>query len=182
MRRDIDTSDTKARGDAVLKNLPDALQERIWQFLRKNTQAKTLAWLQEEHGIQLKSGATLTEFFDWYPRSCMLRTAASVSDQLEATLKKMPQMKEAAKNAAEVAQVNFEIMAAQDRDPALFAALRKGELEKDRLRLEREKFEWTKKTDIERGLDALFEEIKDNPEAVAHYKAMKAALTKGKHS
>jgi hypothetical protein len=169
-----DSSQDKARGDAVLKTLPDALQERIWQFLRKNTQAKTLAWLQEEHGIALKSGKTLTDFFQWYPRSCMLRTAASVSDQLESTLKKMPEMREAAKNASKVAQVNFEIMAAQDRDPVLFAALRKGELENERLRLEREKFEWSKKTDIEKGLTALHAEIEGDEEAERLYDAFAA--------
>jgi hypothetical protein len=175
MRRPRSSStEDKARGDAVLKTQPDALQEAIWQYLRKNTQAKTLEWLQEKHGIALKSGSTLTEFFDWYPRSCMLRTAASVSNQLEATLKKMPEMQEAAKNASKVAQVNFEIMAAQDRDPALFAALRKGELENERLRLEREKFEWTKKTDIERGLDAIFAEIGDDEEAKRLYEAFAA--------
>jgi hypothetical protein len=170
---------TKQRGDAVLKNLPDALQEELYQFLRRNTQAKTLEWLLKTHALKT-SPAALTAFWTWYPRSVYLRQAAKSSDDLAATLLKLPSLKLTAAQAAEVAQVNFEMQAAQDRDPALFAALRAGEIKRDSLRLEREKFEWSKKTEIERGLDALFEEIKDNAEAVKHYKAMRAAVEAGK--
>lgn len=168
----------KPRGDATLKKLPDALQEELWQHLRKNTQEKTLSWLDTTHGV-CTSARALTEFYSWYPRSLTLRMAAATSDQLEHTLKKMPELKVTAEQARAVAMINFEIQAAQDRDPALFTALRKGELETQRLQLEREKHEWSKKTDAEKALDALFAEIKANPEALRHFEAMKAALAKG---
>lgn len=169
----------KPRGDAVLKTLPDALQEELWQFLRRNTQAKTIEWLKTAHAITTSSTA-LSDFFTWYPRSVYLRNAARTSDELAATLRKIPSLKLTAAQAAEVAQINFEIQAAQDRDPALYAALRKGELERDRLRLEREKFEYSKKTDVEKALDALQDELEDNAEALQHYKAMREALLKKK--
>jgi hypothetical protein len=165
----------KPRGDAKLKTLPDALQEKLFQYLRRHTAEKTVQWLKEEHAVATSAGA-LSVFFSWYPRSCTLRTAARTSDELAAQLKKMPELKLAAADAARIAQVNFEIQAAQDRDPALFAALRKGELETARLQLEREKFEESKKADWEKGLDALLDEIKGNPEALRHFEAMKAAL------
>jgi hypothetical protein len=168
---------TKPRGDAVLKTLPDALQEELWQFLRRNTQLKTAAWLKEAHDITTSSPA-LSAFYDWYPRSVYLRNAARTSDELAATLKKIPSLKLTAAQAAEVAQVNFEIQAAQDRDPVLYAALRKGEIDRDRLRLEREKFEHSKKSDVEKGLDALHDEIKGNAEALHHFEKLKAAVRK----
>lgn len=174
-----DLTDAKARGDAVLKNLEDALQEEVFQFLRRNTQAKTLEWLQEKHGIILKSGKTLTEFFQWYRASRHVIQAKSAADELAEAVTKLPQMKVTAAQAREVAQAGFEILASRNRDPALFAMLSKGELERERLRLEREKFEWSKKTDIERALDVLAEELGENDEARRHYEAMKAALTKG---
>jgi hypothetical protein len=70
-------------------------------------------------------------------------------------------------------------MAAQNHDVELYAMLGKASLEKERLRLEREKFEESKRKDWEKGLDALFDEIKGNPAALEHYEAMKAALAKG---
>lgn len=167
----------KTRNDAKLKTLPDALQEELWQRLRRTSYAKASAWLQKDHAIKTSERA-LSEFFSWYPRSCTLRMAASTSDQLAETLKKMPELKITADAAAKVAQVNFEIQAAQDRDPALFTALRKGELEVKRLQLEREKFEHEKKQDWEKGLDALQDEIKGNPEAMKHFAALTAALKK----
>lgn len=165
----------KPRGEAVLKNLPDALQEQLWQLARRTTYPKALVWLEEKHGIAV-SEATLSVWFSWYPRSLTLRLAASTSSQLEATLRKIPELKVSAEQAAQVAQVNFELMAAQDRDPALFAMLGKAKLEKARLQLEREKFEHQKKSEAEKGLDALFEEIKENAEALKHFEALKAAM------
>lgn len=170
---------SKPRGDAKLKTLPDALQEKLFQFLRHHTAAKTAAWLLKEHEVTTSAGA-LSEFFAWYPRSCTLRMAAKSSDELAAQLKKMPELKLAAADARKIAQVNFEIQAAQDRDPALFASLRKGELEAARLQLEREKFEHDKKEDWERGLDALQAEIKNNPEALKHFESLTAALKKAR--
>jgi hypothetical protein len=165
----------KPRGEAILKNLPDKLQEELWEKTRRTTLAKACEWLRTNHEVTV-SEATLSVFFSWYPRSRTLRTAAAMSEQLEDSLRKMPQLNMTAAQARAVAQVNFEIQAAQERDPALFAALRKGELEAKRLELEREKHEWSKKTDIERALDALHAEIKGCAAALQHFEAMKAAL------
>lgn len=173
------TGKKKARGDAVLKTLGDGLQEELYQYLRRHTQEATLLWLKEKQGIA-SSPRALSEFWEWYPRSFVLRAAARTSDQLEATLKKIPQLRITADQAKQVAQVNFEIQAAQDRDPVLFAALRRGELERERLLLEREKFEHAKKSDVEKGLDALFEEIREIPAAVKLFEQMKALVAEAK--
>ena len=165
----------KPRGEAILKNLPDQLQEKLWQVARRTTYPKALAWLKDAHGISVSEG-TLSKFFLWYPRNATLRMAADVSTQLEQALKNLPGLRITADQAREVAQVNFELQASQNRDPELFAALRKGELEAKRLELEREKHEWAKKSSVEKGLDALHEEIKGNAEALRLFELMKAAM------
>lgn len=168
----------KPRGEAILKNLSYGLQEEIWQYANHTTLDKTCAWLVEKHAVKV-SASTLSKFCSWYPRSYTLRRAASTSSELLETLRKMPELRVTADQAAQVAQVNFEIQAAQDRDPTLYAALRRGELERKRLELDREKFEHDRKKDWEQGLDALHEEIKGNAEALQHFERMTAALKKG---
>lgn len=167
----------KPRGDAKLKTLPDALQEELHQVLRRTTTEKAAAWLLEKHEVKT-SAASLSEFFSWYPRTGWLKQSASFAANLEATIKKLPQLRISAEQASQVAQVSFEIQAAQNRDPELFAMLSKGELERARLRLDREKFEESRKSDWEKGLDALQAEIKGNAEALKHFEALTAALKK----
>ncbi|HSI08823.1 MAG TPA: hypothetical protein VK985_09530 [Rariglobus sp.] len=176
MRRDIENPEGKARGDSVLKTLPDALQEELYQFLRRNTQAKTLAWLQETHGIQIKSGATLTEFWTWYPKSNFLRQAAQTSDELAETLTKLPELKITAEQAREVAAASFEIAAARNRDIDTFALLGAGEDKRFKRQLAREKFEWSKKTEAEKGLEALHAEIKGDAVALQIFEQLRARV------
>lgn len=154
----------KPRGDAKLKTLPDALQAELFQLLRSTTNEKAAAWLEKVHGVTTSAGA-LSEFFSWYPRQGWLKQSASFADSLSATIAKLPQLKISAAAAQEVAQVAFELQAAQDRDPKLFAMLYKGKVTKATLELERERFEWAKKEDWEKGIDALLVEAKDIPAA-----------------
>lgn len=168
-------SDPKPRGDAVLKNLPDALQEELWQKLRRQTLTKVRTWLLETHEL-VSSETTLSHFFSWYPRSLTLRNAARSSSNLQGTLEKLSELKITAAQAAAIAQVEFELLAAEDRDPALFASLRKGEREAERLRLEREKFEHEKKSDAEKGLEALHVIIKGDAVASQLYAQLRARV------
>lgn len=172
-------TERKARGDAILKTLGDALQEEFFQLLRTTTQAKALAWLEQAHGIKVSAGAA-TAFWQWYPRQLVLRRAARSSDSLEAAINKMPQLRVSADQARAVAQINFELQAAEDRDAKLFGMLGAAALKRERQQLEREKFEWAKKSEAEKGLEALFLEVKDCPAALKHFEAMKAALQEAK--
>lgn len=148
----------KPRGEAKLKNLPDALQEELFQFLRKNTQEKALAWLDNTHGV-CSSARALSEFFTWYPRQGYIRQAASIADQIKSEASKLPQLQKDAQTVSQVAQVTFEILAAQNRDSKFFLELQRERREERRLVLEREKHEWAKKSDVEKALDALQAEI-----------------------
>lgn len=152
----------KPRGDSILKNLPDALQEQLFQFLRRNTQEKTVAWLKETHGIAT-SAPTLTRFFDWYARQGWLKQSVSIADQLKAEFAKLPQLRKDAQTVGEIAQVSFEILAAQNRDPKFFLELTRERREERRLALEREKFAWSKKADVEKVLDVVQAEISADP-------------------
>lgn len=119
------SSTRKPRGDAVLKNLPDALQDELYQMLRRNTQEKVVEWLKADHGIKTDSGA-LSRFWEWY-HSWSLKPAADFAGSLQKQFEKMPQLKGQAEKIREITQVAFEVKAAQDRDPKLFFALRKME-------------------------------------------------------
>lgn len=128
----------KPRGDAKLKTLPDALQETLFQTLRRTTAEKTAAWLLEKHGVATSTGS-LSEFFSWYPRTGWLKQSAAFATNLEATIKKLPELKISAEQASQVAQVSFEIQAAQNNDPELFLALQDGKLKAAKLQLDERK-------------------------------------------
>lgn len=128
----------KTRADAILKNLPDALQEELFQLLRRNTQEKVIAWLKERHGVSTSAGA-LSEFWGWYQRCGSLKQAATFADQLALQFAKMPQLNLAAEQAAAITQTVFELQAAQDRDPKLFFALRKSQRDSKKLQLDERK-------------------------------------------
>lgn len=127
----------KARGDAKLKTLPDALQERFFQELRTTSIEKALAWLSTNHGVE-SSPAAASEFFRWYPRTGWLKRSASFAEELQATLRKLPELQVTAEQASAVAQVAFEMQAAQDRDASLFLALNKGKIKRAELQLKAE--------------------------------------------
>ncbi len=167
----------KPRGEAKLKNLPDALQEELFQFLRKNTHDKTLSWLDTTHGI-CTSGRALSEFFSWYPRQGFVRQAASIADQMKTEVAKLPQLRQDAKTVGEVAAVTFEILAAQNRDSKFFLELQRERREEKRLQLEREKHEWAKKSDVEKALDALQEEISGDSVALELWEKLSARIAK----
>lgn len=119
----------KPRADAKLKTLPDALQERLYQELRRTSQAKVIAWLKTDHEIETSAGA-LTDFFTWYPRTQSLRHAATFADQFVAQASKLPEFAGNVSELQRAAEVLFQIQAAQDRDPKLFVELMKISLAK----------------------------------------------------
>lgn len=168
---------SKPRGDSKLKNLPDALQEELFQYLRRHTQEKTLAWLREAHGIS-SSPSALSVFFDWYPRQGWLKQSASIADQLTREVAKLPQLKQDAATVGQIAQVSFELLAAQNRDAKFFLDLSRERREERRLQLEREKHEWAKKSDIEKALDAMQAEVSADPEALQLFERLQARLLK----
>lgn len=172
---------SKPRGDSKLKNLPDALQEALFQFLRRNTQEKTLAWLRDTHGVS-SSPSALSGFFDWYPRQGWLKQSATIADQLTREVAKLPQLREDAKTVGAIAQVSFELLAAQNRDSKFFLELTRERREERRLQLEREKHEWAKKSDVEKALDAMQAEVAGDAVALELFQQLQARLLKNQEA
>jgi hypothetical protein len=165
----------KARGDAVLKTLPDALQEETYQRCRRTTYPNVVDWLQEKHGIETNPGS-LSKFFDWYARKGWVGQCVSIADQIKTEAAKIPEMRKQAQTVGEIAQLSFEILAAQNRDSKFYLDLTRERREERRFALEREKHEWAKKTDRERGLDAVAEEFETCPEALELFNQARAKL------
>lgn len=166
----------KPRADSVLKTLPDALQETLFQMLRHNTLEKVQAWLAEKHEVKT-STAALSTFWAWY-QSSSLKPAAAFADSLAKQMAKMPELALKAEQASQITQTVFELQAAQDRDPKLFFALARQRHDTRRLALEENKFRESIKSDIEKGLDALHEELAGNTEALALFERLKASVMK----
>lgn len=165
----------KARGDAVLKTLPDALQEELYQLCRRTTYPKAAVWLASTHGIETSCGA-LSKFFDWYARKGWVGQCVTIADQIKTEAAKIPQMRKDVQTVGEIAQLSFEILAAQNRDPKFFLDLSRERREEKRLALEREKHEWAKKTDIEKALDAMQGEVAGDELALELFNKLRARL------
>jgi predicted house-cleaning noncanonical NTP pyrophosphatase (MazG superfamily) len=127
----------KPRPDAKLLNLPDALQEELYQFLRRTTLEKAAAWLEDTHQIETSTGA-LSKFFSWYPRQAWIKSSVTFADQLAAQISKLPELQGKAAEVTAIAQAAFELQAAQDRDPKLHLALAKARTKTAELALKRE--------------------------------------------
>jgi hypothetical protein len=117
--------------------LPDALQEELYQFLRRNTHEEAQVWLQKKHGVETSTGA-LSKFWHWYPDSAWLKHSADFADQLKDQVAKLPQLAGKAQEISAIAQAAFEIQAAQDRNPCLHLALVKRRQKDAELALKRE--------------------------------------------
>jgi hypothetical protein len=127
----------KPRPDAKLLNLPDALQEELYQLLRRTSLEKAAAWLEGTHQIDTSTGA-LSKFFSWYPRQAWIKSSVTFADQLAAQISKLPELQGKAAEVTAIAQAAFELQAAQDRDPKLHLALAKARTKTAELALKRE--------------------------------------------
>jgi len=127
----------KPRPDAKLMTLPDALQEELYQLLRRTTLEKAKAWLADNHEVDTSTGS-LSKFFSWYPQSAWLKHSADFADQLKASMEKLPALAGKAQEISAIAQAAFEIQAAQDRNAPLHLALVKRRQKDTELALKRE--------------------------------------------
>ncbi len=136
---------SKARCDAVLKSLPPALQETIWQWINgPEGYAGTRQRLADEHGIHT-SKTSLSRFYSWYPLQKPLEEASHFADELKKHLSELPGLTMNEEQLTVAAQVAFELEAVKAKNFDQFALLRKLRQKDTENRLEREKFELLKK-------------------------------------
>jgi hypothetical protein len=162
------------RTDSTLGNLPKERQQEIAEYLeavkKGDRFAMTRAWLADDG---LKVGRTA--LWDWYQAFALRRRftlRSSLAGQMEELLAQdQPGM--SAERVREFGQKVFMSEAIQDQDVKSWFLLNRLELGREQLEHEREKFKEGIRTKLETGLAALFEEIKDNPKAVALFEQMK---------
>jgi hypothetical protein len=162
------------RPDAVLKRLPESVQETMW-FLRfphlpgspdpdrqPLTQSGVRAWLAEQLRVDCSSGS-FSEWENWYKLN--LEMAAAENDALQAQAKLAKDPSFSPDQLARVGQVIFTSQALKAGNSRDFVALEKIRLLGEAQATDREKFLAATKTKMDAGLDALAEEIKGNEKA-----------------
>lgn len=174
--------DKKPRPDSMLDRLPESrIMELRDGLLSGWGHEECRSWLATECGVIIKSGSTLTRF---YQRHC----APVISERRKlAAVKSEIYVKEAGRtdwDAATnelVSQITFEMLDGQKTDPAIAEKFVKLVLKKDAQDQSRSKAKELAKAKAEAGIDALADDAKGNPAAEAALKAYVEAM-KIKHS
>ncbi|MBL9187914.1 MAG: hypothetical protein JNK23_10575 [Opitutaceae bacterium] len=177
------TRNTKARGDSHLDALTPAQQEQLSLFLTTGnpTYEEAVAHVRAEFGVSTNVSSVRSYYFNvalpWsyaQARGAAKEIAAMEEGQFEPAIMKRLQ------------QLAFELMTSPKVDVKTLRAFmkmlgdsRKLQLQQQTLSLELEKFRESVKTGVEKGLDALFAEIKGNAEALALFAKFKAAALQG---
>jgi hypothetical protein len=133
----------KVRPDAVLKRLPEARQAEVADYAREHTLAQTSAWLKAD-GI-VAGRQAISEFLSFWETQEALRKAEANANAFTEQLRTIsPELDEDKLEAA--GSVLFQTLAIQQQNPGMFLAFRKArnkaELDKAKLALAREKFEF----------------------------------------
>lgn len=172
----------KPRGDSKLDALNGQQQALLaeWLTIENVTYAQAQKRVAEQFGITTTRSA-LCSFYSRFAAPWKFARAAGEADQFaelmegkfdEATIKRTKQLA-------------FEALTSPQPDIKAAKALlkivgdsAKIELQKKTLTLAIEKFREDVKSDVEKGLDALFAEIKGNAEALALFQRFKACALK----
>jgi hypothetical protein len=166
-------------------SLSEEQQARIHDRMRRFPWHTWGDWIQEEFKIAPPSRAALYRFREWFSdheAEYLLTQRIRDRDALERELQAA-----GATDPATLANVlGNDVVAARARgdDQAverairLYTAVAKVSGDTGRLKLDFDKFRSDMQTDIERGLDALQEEIKGNTEALQLFGKLKSVVTK----
>jgi|GEM_PF-3113598 len=114
----------KPRGDAILKNLPDAVQKAIWEATVKITLPLGVEWVRTNHGVKV-SVSMLQKFLAWYPFSRPLERVAVYAQQFQQALTANPNLRLNAEQSSEAAHIAFEQFTIATQDIESHVALRK---------------------------------------------------------
>jgi len=174
-------SGRKPNSNAKLRNLPPEQKTALTDWLVDEgiSYAEAKDRLKEEFGISTSTGA-LSNFWDKECFTLKFRRARTVAEELVGVMRESDDSFDEATLKA-IGQRAFNLAVAQDADVDDLAALTKIMGDSARLKLAQKKLEldinkWRSavKSKVEIGLDALQDEIKGNPEALALFDQMKA--------
>lgn len=165
------STDRETRADAKLKNLPRQIRDELWRMRNPEDDGEKvryvdiLMWLKSK-GIESSLGA-LTPYYAWEKAERRIERAHDRANQARENLAKDPNA--TAADVARVGQIVFTSEVVESGNVKAFVAL-------ERLRMEREKMEEATKSKIEAGLDALFEQIQGNPQALVIYQQLREVV------
>lgn len=169
-------SDRKPRSDSKLDSMPESRVLELRDMLMAGASHRNvLDWLAVECGVSVSTSA-LTSF---YKRHCVpvlrdKRRLAAV--KAEAIVDDAGRTDWNTATMELVKQVSFEIMSGEQIDTKTAEKFIKLVLKADAQATDKDKLNAATKTKVEAGLDAMHEEIKDNPAALRAFSAMKEAL------
>ncbi len=173
-----------------LKTLPRADREIIWGWLQRPdmTLTQIRERVRKDYDISLNSDSSLSRFRDWMFLQLRNERLNDWTEEFEEELKKfnpsagMDKVREFTiatllKEAVATGDKEFALQV-YDRDLKERQGKTVAQFKEEELLLNREKFAWMKKDDLEKALDALHDEIKDNAEALQAFQRFKGTISK----
>lgn len=168
---------SKVKSNAKLKVLPDDAQDQLHEFMRDHSVKDGVVFCRDSLGVETSAGA-LSDWWGWYERRVTLQDAAEITNEIKAAIKSIPELDIEDETINRYRQKHFEILAMKSNDPKLFASMRRLRISERNADMELNKFKQTMKSDMEKGLEALFQEIRGNPEAEELFGRLKAVVMK----
>lgn len=174
----------KPRSDSKLDGLPQAQKDELCRWLTQENVSyeEARARVGQRFGVLVSSDSTFSDFYHSVALPWNYAQATNFATGMARL--KQGEFKPAIMRRLE--QLAFEVAASQDVNPKTLKAFlkmitdsEKVALQKGALDLAVQKFRESVKSEMEKGLDALFAEVKDNPVALALYQKFKAAALKG---
>ena len=175
----------KPRSDSKLDRLPEEQKAQLADWLLSGMPYHLVKDLvKKTFGVSTSIRALAVFYQDYCAAELLARRkrAVSTADEIAEEASRQPGRFDAATIDA-LKQKAFELAIAPGADPravkAVFSLVLKArdqDLEAQQIELDYEKFRSSVKSSVERGLDALFEEIKNNPAAVELFKKLRAIV------
>lgn len=174
-----------SRADALLQNLAEQdaeFEEVFWRFRNPDKGGKKLTFETiRAQEVPLRCGftvslSTLHSFYRWLAQRRRFKEAEDFAAQARLEMAKDPDIPEEQLNKFYERVLKAESM--KERNAKSYVALAKLDLARTKQELDRDKVSAASKTKIEAGLDALLEEIKGNPKALAAFKTIQEEVRK----
>ena len=175
----------KPRSDSKLLNLPEEQQAQLADWLLSGVPYYRVRELVKKEFAVTTSLAALSGFYDAYCKAELIsrrRRAVSTADEVAAEAERQPGRFDQA-TIEELKRQAFELAISPGADPkavkAVFTLVLKArdqEIEERQLELDAEKFKHQVKTNVERGLEALAEQVRGNAAAEKLYRQFREVV------
>jgi len=175
----------KLNSRSFLQSLPEGRAAMIEEYAKTHTLNETVAWLSKS-GWHTSSGSLSRWLCHRIWQQCFKAAESSAEVYRDWLAKSFPKLSERELDRRASLMFQFKAMKSGDAKTYLALATARHKTRMDKARLDqreramaqaREKWLAAQKTKIEAGLDALFLEVKDNPEARELFQKFKTVVT-----